>query len=284
MNIITGGTLQRVARNPSHTIPQQLEKEIDKLLIDTPILPGATAATAESHRKEMLQCKNILVSSGSWSQQQNDAKNRDIAVGMQAVIETALMNGLINDPKSQLSVIVHTNNPPTPLCSEEASKSFFHPGVRDNLAVESTVTSRIKTNNMFLRLGHQVSFCSVYGTKRESPAHQAFFDAKLATHPNLFAFQANHNPPVDLSGATYIYTNGQNEKTIIGIRITQANIPSEKCSLFIGNNSHDARTGQHLVSLSDYIRTVREDNMPEGCSVNSRRDFFELINIQNMIS
>lgn len=262
---------------------QSLKDSIQKLIINTHILPGSIEAIANEHRQNMLECLKVLMSTGEWSQQQNDAKNRSIAVGMQATIETALMNALMSDPKGRLSIIVHTTNPPTPLCAENISDSLLHSDIRNDLAVHSTVTSRVITNRHFLQTGHQVSFCALYGTERSNLAEQAFFNEKVEYYPSLFALHTNENPPSELSGATYIYINGQNEKTIMGVRITQANGPSEKCSLFIGKNSHDGKMQKYLCQLNDYVQSV-QDSLPEGHSVQSRRYFFELMAIQNMIS
>ncbi|HGG4186724.1 TPA: hypothetical protein ACJGIZ_000898 [Salmonella enterica subsp. diarizonae serovar 61:i:z] len=133
----------------AQVLPQVLAEEIDSLIHNTPILPGSDASTAEAHRRDMIACKNILISDGMWSQQQDDEKNRKITVGMQATIETGLMNCLTRDPTARLSVIVHTNNPPIPLCAEYLPQSLLHSGIRGNRAIESTVTSRQETNEFF---------------------------------------------------------------------------------------------------------------------------------------
>ncbi|EDX5482506.1 hypothetical protein CSU65_000652 [Salmonella enterica subsp. diarizonae] len=267
----------------AQVLPQVLAEEIDSLIHNTPILPGSDASTAEAHRSDMIACKNILISDGMWSQQQDDEKNRKITVGMQATIETGLMNCLTRDPTARLSVIVHTNNPPTPLCAEYLPQSLLHSGIRGNRAIESTVTSRQETNEFFLRSNNQVSFSALYGTKRASDAGQTYFDKKVASNPGLFAFHTQENPPVELSGATYVYTNRLNEKVIIGVRITQANDPSKMCSLFIGRDSYARQVSPHLRMLNDYIRTI-QSNLLENSSVADRRNYFELMSVCSLIS
>lgn len=143
---VNNGCSLNINTRYNHRMPKNLDEDIDRLIANTPVLPGADAATANTHRRNMAICKSTFTSLGVWSQQQNDAKNRNIAVGMQATVETAFMNNLIQDPKARLSVIVHTNNPPTPLCSEHVSDSLFHSDIRGDRAVESTVTSRKATN------------------------------------------------------------------------------------------------------------------------------------------
>ncbi|HFS5793842.1 TPA: hypothetical protein ACH1J3_002884 [Citrobacter werkmanii] len=273
-----------INNNHPHRVPQRFADDVDGLIANTPVLPGATVATANIHRAKMEQCKNILMSTGNWSQQQHDADNRNVAVGMQAMIETALLNELARDPKARLSIIVHTNNPPTPLCACGDYTPLFHPSIRGDLAVESTVTSRIKTNENFLRLGNQVSFCSLYGAERAVATEQAFFDEKVRSNPGLFAVQTPEPPPVDLSGATYLYANGKNEKMVIGVRITQANIPSENCSLFVGRDCRDGKVGKYLVPLGDYIHSAQQKTLSPESTFQERKAYFELMAISHMIS
>lgn len=274
---------------PSYTVntkqshfSAQLYDNVMQLIKSTPVLPGSVANTSESHRGDMSKCLEALALNGEWSHQQGDTNNRNIAVGMQATIETALLNSLANDNKSHLSIIIHTNNPPTPLCADVISDSLFNSLNKNDLCVLSTVTSRVDTNKQFLEAGNQVSFCSLYGTERSSAAEQLCFEKKVSAHAGFFALQAHEEPSVSLSGATYVFTNGQGDKSTLGVRITQANVASDKCSLFVSAGKSEGHLQKYLEPLDSYIRSI-SDNLCVDNSVKSKTAFFELIELRRII-
>ncbi|MBI3310617.1 MAG: hypothetical protein HYZ77_04975, partial [Serratia liquefaciens] len=87
-----------------------------KQLISSPEihdLPGNSPGTPiERHRADLQNCLQKLRSEKVWSQQQGDANNRNISVGMQAIIENAVLNFLQENKANKLVIVVHTNNPP----------------------------------------------------------------------------------------------------------------------------------------------------------------------------
>ncbi|EFE05607.1 hypothetical protein CIT292_11053 [Citrobacter youngae ATCC 29220] len=230
----------------------------------------------------MLGCFDVLSMNGKWSQQQGDSSNRNIAVGMQATLETALLASLAKDVKSHLNIIIHTNNPPTPLCADIISDSLFSASNKNDLAVLSTVTSRVYTAAQFLNAGCQVNFCSLYGSERSSPAEQECFDKKIADHAGCFALHTHEDPPVELSGATYVFTNGQGDKLTLGVRITQANVYSEQCSLFISNEKNRGNVENYLRSLHDYISQVSANQCIDS-TVKNKIAVYELMALQRTI-
>lgn len=82
------------------------------------LLSPSPGGTIDTRRGKFLTCLNTLRDKGFWSQQQDDASNRCTAVGMQVIIENALLSFLQENKANKLALVVHTHNPPTPLCTQ----------------------------------------------------------------------------------------------------------------------------------------------------------------------
>jgi hypothetical protein len=113
--------------------------------------------------------------------------------------------------------------------------------------------SRIQTNNAFLARGDQVDFYSLYASPRGDAEQQKHFEDKVKGSNNLFPFQMKGVPPVELSGATYRLDDAKGNRMVIGVRITQANIPSEHCSLFVGESLNDPKLAGFIDPLRNYV-------------------------------
>lgn len=268
--------------------PDSFTDSMEKLISKAESLPGCADTDPAKHKENLQSCLKALASSGCWSCEQGENNNRNIAVAMQAIAENVFINQLEKDKDSRLSIIVHTNHPPTPLCMESKEEmatradTFLNPMIRNDRAAQSTVTSRIETNQQFLNAGNQVDFCSLFGTPREHKQDQDIFDGKVAANPSLFAHQMVENPEEDLSGATYIFKDSQGKKLTFGVRITQADTPSKKCSLFLSRNENDKKHAPYLHKLVDYIdKNIKA--LPDDNSVSGRAKQYELQNLRRLI-
>ncbi|WP_261423504.1 hypothetical protein [Serratia quinivorans] len=219
-------------------------------------LPGnSPGASIEVHRGNLQNCLQRLRSENIWDQQQSDANNRNVAVGLQAILENVLLNLLQENKANKLIIVVHTNNPPTPLCSDSSSDMMpmMHRDISTNPACQSTVLSRRQTNNDFLACGDQVDFYSLYTHPRKNDAEQQMFEGKVIENSNLFPIHVMDTLPEELSGATYQLVDVNGDRMVIGVRITQANVASKNCSLFIGNSFNDPKLVNFIVPLKNLV-------------------------------
>lgn len=228
----------------SSCIPQQEIMEGTLLSSATRIidqlhkLPGigsnATLAEVTKHRENLQLCISQLAVTGRWNVEQDDALLRPIAVGLQAIIEHALLDMLQKEEIAKVMTIFTTQNPPTPLCSEPGvlPDSLVTVSVQHSPACVDTVISRQQTLKALL--AHpSIDTWVFYAQPRPNPEEQTIFDENAMRYaPNFHHFHVSDGILENLSGATYRLTDQEGQDQWFGIRITQANQLSSQCILF----------------------------------------------------
>lgn len=234
---------------------------VRKLINVMPKLPGITAdaspAEVHQHRQNLLACVESLDKDGLWAQRQDDSTVRPVAVGLQAIFEQALLDTVAAGEILHADIIFTTANPLTPLCQAPGNGHFnpsltsgcvaHHPGSYD------TVISRTHTVPQLLGRP-EISVCAIYSRERADPIAQAFYDSvcREQSDPNKFySLRSGISLPDCLSGACYFVVSKDNNTHLFGLRITQANIPTDNCVVFTKDNQ------QLLMSLRDnYVNAV----------------------------
>lgn len=166
-----------------------------------------------------------------------EVEKRTIAVGIQKIYEEELFDILDKNPSYTLKMVSHTAMPPTPLCvAAEAVDTAMHPDIKSNQASQKTITDRATTLKNLLSIPRQFSYAAIYDKPRDDVDQQVNFDQAVATWPNLFAVQTEQEGGAQaLTGATYYLSDEKGKTHVFGIRISQANKPSdEQVQLFQG--------------------------------------------------
>lgn len=236
---------------------------VNTLIENLPKLPGvgnkASPEQIEQHRQNLHNCLSELDSTGRWMRDQGNALVRPVAVGMQAIVEHALLQDLAQNKIKDVSVIFTTQYPPTPLCSElnTLSTSLATPDVINSPGSYDTVISRQASLRSLIDQSG-VDTWAFYTRVREEDGEQKIFDTIAASKGDRFhAVNTNSELPESLSGATYIITALDGQKSVLGIRITQANEKEKKCVLFTEKGGQ-----QELEQINDYINQQAPENQP----------------------
>lgn len=124
--------------------------------------------------------------------------------------------------------------------------------------------NRINTNRAFLSLNEQVVFYSLYAEPRTDEAQQKCFDDNVISSSTLYACKMEGALLKELSGAFYSLKDVDGNSIVIGVRITQANEPSDKCSLFISDSPNDLALVNFIEPLRSYIGHELHPVIPEG--------------------
>lgn len=258
---------------PSHQVitvqPENTTLATVNTLIETlPKLPGAgDKASPEQiaqHRQNLHKCLSELDSTGRWMRDQGNAVVRPVAVGMQAIVEHALLQDLAQNKIKDVSVIFTTKNPPTPLCSNlnTLSNSLATPDVINSPGSYDTVISRQASLRALIEQPG-VDTWALYTQTRDDAGEQKIFDTIAASKGDRFhAVNTNSELPESLSGATYVITALDGQKSVLGIRITQANEKEKQCVLFTEKGGQ-----QELKDLHNYIAQLPPQNqvsLPEN--------------------
>ena len=251
---------------PSHQVitvqPENTTLATVNTLIEyLPKLPGAgDKASPEQiaqHRQNLHNCLSELDSTGRWMRDQGNAVVRPVAVGMQAIVEHALLQDLAQNKIKDVSVIFTTQYPPTPLCSEinTLSTSLATPDVINSPGSYDTVISRqASLRSLIDQPG--VDTWALYTKIRDDAGEQKIFDTIAASKGDRFhAINTNSELPESLSGATYVITALDGQKSVLGIRITQANEKEKQCVLFTEKGGQ-----KELKDLHNYIAQLPPQN------------------------
>lgn len=230
-----------------------LLNECEELIRLSPDLPG-NSGDVEGHRDCLLTCLNELRSEGVWSCDNNDVVNRPTVVGMQAIMENVLINRVKQNASTTIDMVVHTANPPTPLCTTNTEiEKLMHSDIACNQGCISTVRGREITNNEMLTHHSQVNYYALYGSERADKNQQQAFEDRCAKYTNLMAVKMHSSPDNEASGATYIIKQHDGSNLVLGIRMTQANVLSSKCYLFIDDNVNADSISSFLGHIRSYV-------------------------------
>lgn len=236
-----------------------------------PKLPGisvdAQQEDVQTHRNNLLACLNELEKTGTWCLQQKDSSIRPRAVGLQAIFEHALLSLLESGEVTRADIIFTTLNPVTPLCHVNAlcTPSLISGSVSHHAGSYDTVIERVKTVPQLLN-HPSVHICSVYSKERENPVDQAVYNDVCLMHPDKSQFYSlcSDEPLAEsLSGANYFLTSKDNNVSLFGIRITQANIETDSCAIFTKDEQ------QKLKDLSDNYMDIILKKRPEDENLRS---------------
>nr|WP_318383132.1 hypothetical protein [uncultured Enterobacter sp.] len=239
-------------------------------LIETmPKLPGIAESAAPEevakHRQNLTNCLSVAANEGIWSQQQNDQHIRPVAVGLQAIFEQALLNAIASGDVIHSDIIFTTANPMTPLCQPagkgNAHASLMAADVANHPGSYDTVISRSHTVPQLLE-NQSVSVCTIYSQDRPDAQSQQFYDSVCAQHPDATQFYSLRSGialPPEFSGANYVVTAKDQSTHLFGLRITQANNPTDRCVVFTKENEKMLSGLCH-----DYLDVVQAERPLDG--------------------
>jgi hypothetical protein len=194
-------------------------------------IPGLKAEELISLREEMATTWNKLVQEGVIEIEGTDKEIRPCFVALQGIIEHVLSCELKKEVFT-LRGVIHTPMPATPLCTAgEISEGLVSAMIAQDPKALFTVKARAITVREFLhKQGYLYVAYPKLGLAKRSEEQQNIYKKELAGYPeHLFDRPLEcASIPDELIGATYLFSDKEDNAYAFAIKMTQAKDPKEK--------------------------------------------------------
>lgn len=226
------------------------------------ILDQVKSFTQNGDEKTQSAICNLLdelSAASSVVREGTDVDQRPVFVGAQADFERLFVHLLKTQQVSQLTCIIHTPAPATPLCIDtEITEGLVDPVILNDPKRLLTVKKRPHIIRDYLKAGGRLFTVFPKGGRGlRSPEQLTILNGLVSTYPDrLSAVELNcAEIPHDLIGATYFITLADSREFVLSFRTYQANRPTDdKWGIWFGPASNPTisdRSKSVLTFLND---------------------------------
>jgi len=209
----------------------------------------------------LLNFFSLLSAQGHIQRAGTDQEVRPCFVNVQGLIEQSLAYALQRGEITDLTGIIHTPTPATPLCTDgQITDRLVHPSMQNDESRIFTVRARANILRDYLDMGGKLFVVYPEGglQKRSEEQQNTYLTALQEYSQNLH----NHELQIDhmdndMVGATYLFKDQSGEEYMFSIRATQANAPVEDNAweMWFGK-SNQPEIAQRIERVRSYLNEL----------------------------
>lgn len=227
-----------------NTLVQKFDSMVTSTLENAREIPGLNAEQFQGLRPGILEQWKTLVTNGRLEISGTDKEVRPYFVSLQGVMEHVLSHALVDGEVKDLVGTILTPMPPTPLCTASPiTPGLVDPSIEEDPSRLFTVQARTVILRKYLQNGGNI--IAVYprgGLSKRSPEQQAIYAQERQNYPETLReiVLSSDTVPEELIGATYTFADKEGNSYAFGIKMTQANSPTDNgnFALWFGAADH----------------------------------------------
>lgn len=264
MQQVTHNTINPVQVGESNE-PELIKSLYSKVLAiinQVKTISGLDEKELKNLQPTLAEYWNKIVENGVLESNESDAKIRPYFVTLQGIVEHVLAREL-GKSISSLVLNIHTPAPATPVCDEgNISEGLVDKQIAEDAARLSTVTFRAHTIRYCLE--QKATLNVLYpsdGVSKRTPEQLKIFK-ELKDHYQLTLHDmpmSCESVPNELIGATHAFSDNEGKEYVFGIKMTQANSPTDSQSaVWFGERSNKS-ISDRILAVSEFLQMHNDE-------------------------